>query len=761
MTNKGEIKDNLARIITQKPNSTYMGITFFKIPMRLWRYNRRYKKYSSRPDSLLPKTVERPTIYDTATTPRSVQNMKSYLFNQGYFYATIKDTVAYKNRKAIVTYTINAGINYLINRINYKIDDSAIAVIVRQNAYSTVLEKGKEFTYSMLEEERSRIANVVANHGYRRFSLENITFKIDTMDKSIFRVAGSPFENAVNFISQTKSNKKSTLDIDVLINKTEDTLAYNKYTIGKISVFPDYTRASDRTDPTMITKNINGIEFRYHNEYIRAKVLYNHIFMNPGNPYSKSNEDKTTAKLGELGIFQYIRIQARENRVTRDSVDFNIYLNRSQKHNFTVNYEVSNGTTYTLGNSLSLNYRNNNFMRGANQLFVSVTGGLETFYYDELSDNIFNRFRILTTYYGVNAGIDFPKFLAPYGSALFTRSNMPHTIVSGGENVIERMDYFRLVNSSANFSYSWHETDIKTWGLTPAFINIIRLPYKSPSFQTLLDSNEYLANSYRNTFIEGESISFKLDNNAKKRGINYSYVRLSFEEAGSLLRLIDKVGAATYGTDTIQYSLYTKFDFDARHYFTMQRSVLAFRLYGGVGTPYGNSLTLPYIKQYFAGGPYSLRGWRIRTLGPGSYISPSDTIPGKRQLNRIDRTGDIKMELNGEYRFPIAPLFAGALKMNGAVFADAGNIWLANKSDGYPGGELALSKLGQDIAMDIGAGARFDIASFLTIRVDMAIPVKKPYILTNKGWVFNEINFGSNTWRTDNIILNVSIGYPF
>jgi outer membrane protein insertion porin family len=167
---------------------------------------------------------------------------------------------------------------------------------------------------------------------------------------------------------------------------------------------------------------------------------------------------------------------------------------------------------------------------------------------------------------------------------------------------------------------------------------------------------------------------------------------------------------------------------------------------------------LPYIKQYFAGGPYSLRGWRIRTLGPGSYYDLSNA----NNLTAIDRTGDIKFELNGEYRFPIAPLFAGAVKMKGALFADAGNIWLARKDSSYAGGEFKFNTLGQDIAADVGIGTRFEIASFLTLRVDVAMPVKKPNVLNGEsGWVLKDIDPSNSTWRANNIIFNVAIGYPF
>lgn len=150
-----------------------------------------------------------------------------------------------------------------------------------------------------------------------------------------------------------------------------------------------------------------------------------------------------------------------------------------------------------------------------------------------------------------------------------------------------------------------------------------------------------------------------------------------------------------------------------------------------------------------------MRGWRIRTLGPGSYYDST------KQVDYIDLTGDIKLEMNAEYRINIAQLFSGAIKMNGAAFADAGNIWLAKPDKSYPGGEFQFSTLGQDIAADVGAGLRFDVASFLTFRLDLAMPVKKPYVSTNSGWVFNQIDFKDPTWRTNNLIFNFAIGYPF
>ncbi|MBS1690511.1 MAG: BamA/TamA family outer membrane protein, partial [Bacteroidetes bacterium] len=332
-----------------------------------------------------------------------------------------------------------------------------------------------------------------------------------------------------------------------------------------------------------------------------------------------------------------------------------------------------------------------------------------------------------------------------------------HTIISIGTNLIDRVDYFTLVNDNLNFKYNWRETPTKTWDFSPAFINIIRLPKESDSFKARLDQNEFLRNSYKENFIEGENLSFTFSNQEKKHGQNYSYLSASVEEAGALLSAINGVGTSLNDLFQIKYAQYTKFDLDAKHYFSMQHAVFVLRFNAGVGLPYGQSTALPYIKQYYAGGPYSLRGWRIRSLGPGSSNDSS-------VLNNsiyIDRTGDIKLEFNSEFRFDIVQLFAGFIKLNGAFFADAGNIWLARKDAGFPGGEFKFSTLGQDVATDVGAGARFDIASFITLRFDLAFPIKKPYVFENNGWVVNQINFGDPTWRANNLVLNIAIGYPF
>lgn len=754
ITRKGELKDNLQRLITQKTNTYALGV----FPYKIWLYNLRYEKYARDTGNFQfkIKTVERPVIFDSMLMRRSANNMKSYLFNQGYFYPSVSDTVIYKGQKAFVTYDVNTGVNFLINDVHLNVDDSTIKQIVASSMGQSDLKNGSNFAMSMLENERSRITNVLREHGYYRFAQENIVdFSLDTFNKSLLRDAYNPFETAINFIALQKERKKPTLDITIFIRANENTNAYKRYVINNINVYPDFVGREDVTDPTMMEHIVHGVKFRYHNYYIRENVILKHTYFTEGKTYSQTDYDNTINKLNQLGVFQNIRIFLSEDTTRQDNgtgyLNAYILLTPADKMDYGVNFEVSNGSTYTLGSALTLNFRNKNLARGANLLATSVSGGIETFYDENKGNNFFSHFNLLTKNFGFNASIDFPKFLVPFKTSP-ERKNLPRTIIGVGTSLLERVNYFTLTNTSANFTYNWKQNTTNTWDVSPGFINIIRLPSVSDSFQHRLDNNDFLKNSYRETFIEGESIAFTYSDQIDRKGKSYTYARLSVEEAGSITGLINSITPLRF-----QFSQYVKFDFDARRYINRLKSQLALRFYGGIGIPYDKSATLPYIKQYFVGGAYSIRGWRIRTLGPGGYHNPADDTTANTY---IDRTGDIKLEMNAEYRFDVIQLFSGSIKLKGAVFADGGNIWLSRASDDYPNGEFKLSRLGNDIAISTGLGARFDLAGFFIFRIDAAFPIKKPYE-PNGGWVIDNIQPLNRSWRSDNLVLNFAIGYPF
>lgn len=764
---KGEMSDHLNSLILQKPNSYF--IDFWKVrlfPYKVWFYNHRYKRYQNDTTAaqLKKHSVEAPVAYDSLLARRSSQNMKSFLLNQGFFYSKVRDTVQYRKKFAFVTYKVNTSFRYLINNLIFDVDDSEIKSIVTKSMSESNVKKDETFSFTMLDEERSRIVTLLHNNGYYKFSNENVAFEIDTFNKSALvntadtSKKGADSTKSTNTLSDKKI--KPQLDVKYIIRANGNLNVYRKYGIGEVIVYPDFVDAKDLRSKDLITKSASGITFRYHNYFVRENVLQKRIFLLPGAYYSQDDYDLTITKLNDLGIFQYVRlILVEDSTLPKDKpLKCYILLNPSKKYDYTNNFEVSSGSTYVVGSAVSVAVHNRNLDKGADQLNTSLSGGIELGFDTTIGHSYIGHYFEKSRNYGFNISIDFPKFIAPINQKRISRRNLPRTIIGFGTSLLDRLNYFTLTNTTANFTYNFKESKNVTYDISPAFINILRLPKVSDSFQRRLDTNEFLRNSYRKNFIEGENFTVTFSDLETKRGRNYSYIKAGIEEAGTVLSGIKLAGEAINKTFSFDYAQYLKFDLDARYYFTLAHNdVFVVRFFGGVGLPYGNSDVLPYIKQYFVGGAYSIRGWRVRTLGPGS--ANPDSLSSSNAF--IDRTGDIKLEGNAEFRAPLFRLFSGAIKFNGAAFADAGNIWLSHPDPAYPGGEFRFSTLGQDIAVSTGLGIRADIGGFFVVRLDAAFPIKKPYILQNGGWVIDQLNFGNKDWRTQNIILNVAVGYPF
>jgi len=750
ITNKGILQDQLNVLIIQKPNTYWSGI----FPFRLWKYNWRSEKYINNPQLELPKSLERPVLYDSLMQKRSSANMRYFLLNQGYFKAIVTDTVSFKGKKAFPSYTIVTGVNYLIDKVTLDVDDSVVLALINSDMKNTLLVKEKPYTKSVIDEERSRIISLMQNNGYYKFSQENISFQLDTVNKEKFKDAENLFESAINFITLQKRQKKLSLDIKISVSKSAESQSYQQYHIGKMIVFPDFVDRTLAFDSNMTVKKVDNVTFRYNSYYIRESILNKQIFVRPGEVYSRSNHELTINKLNELGIFQMVNVYFSEDTVQKEKHLLNCYITLSpaKRQDASASLEIANASTYILGNSLGAVYRDKNFFKGANLFSLSATGGLELFNDKAVSTNSVENLSLQSTNFGLNATLLFPKFLSPYKPKWIDNKNLPRTQLLLGINVLDRINQFRLTNISSSFSYNWKKSNTQTWEFAPAFANII-LPDIQPAFQLRLDSNEFLRNTYRRTFIEGENISFTFSDQQKKQNKNFNYLRIGLEEAGLIMAGINTIQKNVTNRSSFIFDQYFKFDLDARRYFNARHSLMALRFLAGVGSPYGESKTLPYVKQYFVGGPYSIRGWRPRTLGPTSINDP--------QRTSIDITGDIKLEMSAEYRFDMIKLFSGTLNLNGALFADAGNIWLAKKSENTPNGHFDISRLGQDIAMSTGAGLRVIVAEFFTVRLDAAFPVKNPYIDKNNGWIIRQVDLGNSDWRSKNVVLNLAIGMPF
>lgn len=756
---KGALSDQLYTLMPQQPNTYLFGF----LPYKVWLYNIRYKKYQQDTSNfqLKSKAVEKPAVLDTVMIMRAKKNMRDFLRNSGYFYAEVDDTIKIKGKKAYLTYQVKTGTEYLIDEVNYDISDPEINKLTGELNKETLFSKGTAYSNTLAGAERSRLTNVIKNYGYYRFTADNIDFELDTLDKSYFRNLENPFESAINFITLKRQKKKPTLNIKIIIHPTDDSLEFNKYTFNRVIVVPDYQDTSDLRGKDLIEKEVNGIIFRYREEpYVHTSILEKKIFIRPGNTYSQADYNQTLRQLNDLGIFQYVRMNIRNNRQDSLNRTLNCYIlmNKNKKYDFGANVEVSGGDLYAIGTAANVSVTDKNFLKGANELTSTISYGIELGQNKNKEVSYPKQFYLFSQNLGINFRLTFPKFILPINQSKFSQNTLPRTVLTAGVNSLQRYEYFTLLSVNASYGYLWKESDIKTWNVKPVFINTLHLRNISDSFRSRLDRIPAIKNSYQETFIEGESIEYLINTEGRKRW-QYAYLKLGGEEAGALLSAVKGIGDLANNSFDFNHARYFRIDFDARQYFIRRNSSVAMRFYGGIGMPYGGSTTLPYLKQYFVGGAYSIRGWRPRVLGPGSYYDSSAQNSPDNLF--IDQAGDIKLEFNAEYRFAMIKLFSGGVSLNGAVFTDMGNIWLARQSDGLPGADFQFKNLYQDIAISSGAGVRLDLGGFLVVRFDWAFPLKKPYVSQNSGWVVKDVDLGDPDWRRKNLNLNIAIGYPF
>lgn len=757
---KSELSEALAAAIVQNPNSYTFGI----LPLKLYLYNARYARYQRDTTNYQLKAgiAQPPVIYDSMAQRRAAQNMRGLLYGYGLFYGSVQDTVIIKDKKASVTYHVSTGPAYAVDSVMLDIPHDTIHALVQRSMDATLFERGSAFQMTTLDLERRRISEIVRNAGYYKFTPENITFRLDTLNNPPLAAPANVLQTALAAIRRQLANEKPSVDIRLSIRPEGDSTTLHRFYIASTTVFADYVSARDLGDSSLLQKRVGDVRLRYHRYWLREGVLGRKIFLTPGRYFSQSRYDRTVTQLGELGVFQSVRVFLYDEDTVQAAPDWHplrcvVLLTPAARYDFNTNLEVSSGSTYAIGSAVSVGLRNRNVGRGANALNLTLSAGVESALRDSTTfpGGLFLRSRNL----GVNTAIEFPKFIAPINASIFKRA-LPRTVVSAGANLLARQDFFTLINYTANFSYNWRQSSTRMWDFSPAFVSVQRLVNPSDSFDRLSQEVPFIKNSYNDALIEGENLTFTFSNSDSRKKFGYSYLRLSVEEAGIILSGVRKVIGLAGNDSAFRPEQYGKLDFDARHYFTRRRSTTAVRLSGGIGLPYGRSQHLPYIKQYFVGGANSIRGWRVRTLGPGSL----DTVINESS-DFIDRTGDIKLEANAEYRFDLAQFFAGAVRIAGATFIDAGNIWLATAEDKYPGGEFRFSKFAGDIAVSSGVGLRFDFGGFITLRLDVGIPVRVPYDRNRDGavdgWVFDEIDFGHPTWRTQNLIPQIGIGYPF
>lgn len=753
-----DLKNNLTSpsILQQKPNRKFLN---FRIPLYL--YNQKYKEKKTSwfwKWLLTEKNIEAPVIYDSTKTQQSADNMRNYLDNQGYFYASVDYDQKIKRRKASITYNVNTGKNFIIDSIAYDIPDTAIRSIVMASSKESLLKPGTAFKVETVSEEQDRIALAIKNAGYYRFSNNDIKFVVDTIHSSLFQNLFNPFENIENIYDISRSQHTPTLHLTIQISSPPDSTSYQPYTLRHIYIYPDYSFSGKPDDSTLHEEKLrNNITVRYHDRIIKNRPLLRALYFRQGDLYSQNNYNYTIGKLNEMGVWRFVTVEMDTIPGNPGLLDSYIFLIPGKKQEIGADLEATNSSDYIIGGALNLSYQNKNLNRAANLLTANLKAGVE--WNSDKNQSFF----IQAREFSGQVNLSYPHFLTPWKMRHVGMFSNARTNVGVGFDYLDRLRFFTLSSFNGSFGYNWNETDRKKWIINPFSFAYNRLFHVSDSFQTQLDENPFLKNSLESTFIGGMGGSFIFNTQSSAQQQSFNYVRVNVEESGLMLEGIDAALSGLSGGRTdfahltsIGFSQYVKADAEYKHYFNFGHSTLVGHAYGGIGIPYGGSNVLPYIKQFTAGGPNSMRAWRLRTLGPGSYLDPN--INNSNVF--IDQTGEMKLEGNIEYRFDIFKMFGGFMMLKGAAFVDAGNIWNLHKNPYKPGAEFQLNRFYQDIAVGSGLGLRLDF-SYAVLRLDFATPLKVPFQPEHYGWIANTIRPFDKQWRRDNLIFNFAVGYPF
>jgi outer membrane protein assembly factor BamA len=732
--NKKSIRTKLETLVEPDPNTKILGMR-----PGVWLYfvTGEPEKPKGLRSWIKRKLGEPPVLMKDVNPERVTNNLQGTLFNDGYFESQVNYSLHQKSKKGYVDYEVDLYPAFLVNKINYP-EDSIFTPLVEEIKRESLLETGRQYRLEMMKAELGRIEMLLENFGYYYVDDRYFLFEADS----------------------TVGNRKVDLTLTVLPGIPDR--VKRKYVLKSINVVNDFYLHNDSSAVPRKTTNVGEYQYSSTNGSFRPKIITNVINLRTGALYRQQDHNYTISHLMGLGTFKFVNIKYNESEDSVNALDAHIYLTPLRKKSIRLETQVVSKSNNFLGPGIGVTFTNRNFLGGAERFEINLSGSYEWQISNKQNTPI-NAVELLT-----EASLSVPRMLLPFKINTYSKKYLPQTKFKVGLDFQRRIGYFQMNSLNVGYGYLWRETTTKSHELFPVEVNYVKISRKTPAFQELLDNNPTLANSFQNQFIPAMRYSFTLNTQLKeqdaevfeRRIISESnfYFRGNVSFSGNLLHLIkNNTGSSgeepPYDFLGQPYSQFILGDVDFRHYWQIdRRNRLVTRLAIGAGYAYGNSSTLPYIKQFASGGSSSIRAFPARSIGPGTYNVYED--PDYNEEYFIDQRGDIRLEGNAEFRYDIFKT------IKGAVFLDAGNIWLW-KDDGQRDGAVFMKETFlKELAVGTGLGIRLDF-NFFILRFDLAFPLRKPYLPDGDRWVLDEIDFGSKTWRRDNLILNIAIGYPF
>ncbi|HEY1024676.1 MAG TPA: BamA/TamA family outer membrane protein [Sphingobacteriaceae bacterium] len=727
-TKKAEAKSlqsDLEGMVRPQPNSKFLGLR-----IKLWLYNiagRPRKEKGGLRNLLRNKWGEPPVLASSVDLLKNEQILQNRLENRGYFHAAVRGDTSEKNRKVTATYVATTGIQYLINAVHFPSDSSQLEQTIAATAPGTLLKTGDPYNLDVIKGERDRIDQHLKENGFYFFGPDYILARVDS----------------------TVGNHRVNLYLHVK-DKTPEP-ARKVYTIDDVYIYPNFSLDQTEAD----TSKAKAVYFEGYNVIDNEKlfeppVFSRTMFFKPGDVYNRREHNLALNRLVNLGTFKFVKNRFEVVDDT-DSAKLDVYYYLTPQPKKSLRAEIL-GTTKSnnrTGTQINLSWRNRNAFGQAEQL--SITGYAASEVQVSGTQKGYNTFR-----FGGEGTLAVPRFLVPFWDVSTTNEFLPRSLLNLGFEYLNRQKLYGVNSYRGSLGYDWKQNINTQHELYPISINYVKPVKILQQYQDSIDRNPALAASLlkpiESQFIVGSTYSYLYNNQAQIARKNNMYFNGTLDLAGNIFGLI--TGANSSDTPKRLFgnvfSQYIRIDGDYRYYHKLTRtSQWANRIFAGFGLPYGNSSELPFIKQYFTGGSSSNRAFRARSVGPGTFRPPDASV----EQFLPEQSGDIKVELNSEYRTQISG------PMHGAVFVDAGNIWLYNENTGKPGGKFENDFL-SELAVGAGIGIRFDI-TFLIIRGDLATPLRKPWLPRGERWVFRDFNLASPTWRRENLVFNLAVGYPF
>lgn len=729
---RGPLKEDLENAITPTPNKKLLGM---RLKLRIYNFAGEPKKDKGVRNWLRNKVGEPPALTSQFNIGTAKQIQTNILENHGFFYSSVQGETKTKNKKTKAKFDITTGPQYTIRNVEFIRDSTTVSNHVADQSYYSLLKKDAPYNLELIKGERDRIDKQLKDIGYYFFKPDYLIVKVDT----------------------TVGDMKA--DMFVWLKKDIPENARKQYRINNVYILPDHDRRRGRlrkisaanSDSLAQVQNLDTIFYKRYYIIGRTKKYKPFVFtqamqFEPGDWYSRTEQNVSLNRLVNMGTFKFVKNEFVP--VEGDKLNTYYYLTSYPKKAMRAEITGLTKNDSRVGSQLSLSWKNRNTLRGAELFTIKGTAGFETQVGGGVKrPNIYQ--------FGIEPSLVFPRFVVPFfnpkGSSLF----VPRTTAKVGYDLMLREGWYRIHSFKAGYGYSWKEDIKKEHQLFPLNINYVR----TDTIDRNTPLNVTYSNLVFNGLILGPTYQYTFNSRGNGSPNHYDYY---FD---GLIDLSGNIPGAVQGADVngddakppktilgAQFAQYVKVQGDFRHYTNYTpniNSIWVNRIMVGYGVPYGNSASLPNIKQFFSGGNSSLRGFPSRLVGPGEFHYKQD--PNKVF---IETAGDIKLELNSEVRAQLINF------IHGAVFVDAGNVWTYRDNPLFPGGKFETDKFLKQLAVSAGVGLRLDF-KILVLRLDLGMPLRKPWLPEENRWVLNAIEFGDPVWRKENLVFNLGIGYPF